>query len=55
VPHSPPLTPNLVHLVQLPLPLHDNDGTPQPRANFADTRRELIDRFGGLAQEIGLL
>jgi hypothetical protein len=37
-----------VHLVQLLLPLYDNDGTPQPRANFADTRRELIDRFGGL-------
>jgi hypothetical protein len=37
-----------VHLVQLLLPLYDNDGAPQPRANFADTRRELIDRFGGL-------
>jgi len=37
-----------VHLVQLLLPIYDNEGTPLPRASFAQTRGELIERFGGL-------
>ena len=35
-------------LVQLLLPLRRNDDAPQPREHFATTRRELVERFGGL-------
>ena len=34
-------------LVQVLLPLYDNDGHRFPDAQFAGVRRELTDRFGG--------
>jgi hypothetical protein len=37
-----------VHLVQILLPLYDNDGAPLPRAAFQSVRDELTRRFGGL-------
>ena len=36
------------HLVQLLLPLYDNDGNDFPRAQFEQVARELTERFGGL-------
>jgi hypothetical protein len=36
------------HLVQLLLPLTDNDGRPFPAAHFAAVRETLTGRFGGL-------
>lgn len=36
------------HLVQLLLPLLDNDGSEFPRAQFEQVARELTARFGGL-------
>jgi hypothetical protein len=35
-------------LIQVLLPLSDNDGTPFGEQPFAQTRGELLDRFGGL-------
>lgn len=35
-------------LVQLLLPLQDNDGRPFPAAHYARLRAELTDAFGGL-------
>ncbi len=35
-------------LVQLLLPIRRNDGTAQPADAFRATRRELVERFGGL-------
>jgi len=37
-----------VHLVQVLLPLRDNNGAPFPGSAFAAVRAELTDRFGGL-------
>ena len=37
-----------VHLVQLLLPLYDNDGRVLPKRLFAQVRDELVERFGGL-------
>jgi hypothetical protein len=37
-----------MHLVQLLLPLRDNDGRPFPPAHFAAVRDALTERFGGL-------
>ena len=37
-----------MHLVQLLLPLRDNDGQPYPRAMLDRVRNELIERFGGV-------
>jgi hypothetical protein len=37
-----------IHLVQLLLPLTDNDGRPFPGAHYAAVRDELTERFGGL-------
>jgi hypothetical protein len=37
-----------MHLVQLLLPLRDNDGRAFGAALFTDVRRELTARFGGL-------
>ncbi|HVL70684.1 MAG TPA: hypothetical protein VM434_02230 [Beijerinckiaceae bacterium] len=34
-------------LVQILLPLYDNDGRPQPASRFAAVRSELTERFGG--------
>ena len=36
------------YLVQLILPVYDNDGAPIGRALFAQVRRELTERFGGV-------
>lgn len=36
------------YLVQLILPVYDNDGAPLGRELFAQVRRELTDRFGGV-------
>ena len=36
------------YLIQLLVPVFDNDGQPFARELFAATRRELMDRFGGL-------
>ena len=35
-------------LIEILLPLNDNAGRPQPRKAFADLRRLLVERFGGL-------
>jgi hypothetical protein len=37
-----------VHLVQLLLPVYDNEGHAMPRELYDTVRRELVDRFGGL-------
>ncbi|HEX2725969.1 MAG TPA: hypothetical protein VHN20_09140 [Beijerinckiaceae bacterium] len=37
-----------MHLIQLLLPLYDNDGAALPRALFDKVREELSGRFGGL-------
>jgi hypothetical protein len=37
-----------VHLVQILLPVFDNEGIHQPRALFKQVSAELADRFGGL-------
>lgn len=37
-----------MHLVQLLLPLYDNDGQAVPKRLFAQVRDELVERFGGL-------
>ena len=37
-----------MHLIQLFLPLHDNDGQPFPRALFDAVRAELAEAFGGV-------
>jgi hypothetical protein len=37
-----------MHLVQLLLPLYDNDGRAFPAAHYAGVRTTLTDRFGGL-------
>ena len=37
-----------MHLVQLLLPVRDDEGRSFPRAQFDDLAHELTDRFGGL-------
>jgi hypothetical protein len=37
-----------MYLVQILLPVYDNDGRPFPASSYADVRRELTERFGGL-------
>lgn len=37
-----------MHLVQILLPLFDNDGVRLPETEFGRVREELTDRFGGL-------
>lgn len=37
-----------MYLIQLFLPLRDNDGTPFPRAGYDAVRDELTGRFGGV-------
>ena len=37
-----------MHLLQILLPLRDNEGRPFPRAVFAQVREELVERFGGV-------
>ncbi|MCC6534546.1 MAG: hypothetical protein IT531_18490 [Burkholderiales bacterium] len=36
-----------MHLVQILLPLYDNDNRALPRSRFERVRRELTERFGG--------
>jgi hypothetical protein len=36
-----------VYLIQMLLPLRDNEGEPFPRQEFDRVRRELTERFGG--------
>jgi hypothetical protein len=40
--------PAKMHLVQLLLPLHDNEGRPFSASYFTQVRRDLTDRFGGV-------
>ena len=37
-----------MHLVEVLLPLSDNDGAPYPKAAFDAVRAELTQRFGGV-------
>lgn len=37
-----------MHLIQLLLPLHDNDGRGFPRNYFNQVREDLTERFGGV-------
>ena len=37
-----------MHLVQILLPVYDNEQNPQPHEEFRRVRRELTERFGGL-------
>ncbi len=37
-----------MHLIQLLLPLYDNDGKALPKPLFAKVRDELMQQFGGL-------
>lgn len=37
-----------MHLIQLFLPLRDNDGQAFPKAMYDDVRAELAERFGGV-------
>ncbi|MBA1274029.1 hypothetical protein [Stutzerimonas azotifigens] len=37
-----------MYMIQLLLPLYDNDGQALPKALFAEVRDELVERFGGL-------
>ena len=38
----------MAHLVQILLPLFDNEGNPQHPDHFVRVRSELTDRYGGL-------
>ena len=37
-----------MHLIQILLPISDNDGVRFPSSQFAALRQELTDRFGGV-------
>lgn len=37
-----------MHLIQILLPLYDNDGTPFPQDEYLRVRDELTERFGGI-------
>lgn len=37
-----------MHLIQILLPLYDNQQNPQPPEQFRRVRQELTERFGGL-------
>lgn len=37
-----------MHLVEILLPVRDNEGRPFPRADFERVRTELAERFGGV-------
>ena len=36
-----------MHLIEILLPLHDNEGRRFPPERFGEVRRELLDHFGG--------
>lgn len=37
-----------MYLIQLLLPLYDNDGRDLPKTLFSEVRNELVEKFGGL-------
>lgn len=37
-----------MHLIQILLPLYDNDGNPFPHGEYEQVRHELTERFGGI-------
>lgn len=37
-----------MHLIQLLIPIYDNEGNPFPRSRFDSVRGQLMERFGGL-------
>jgi hypothetical protein len=37
-----------MHLIEIFLPLRDNQGAPFAASDFADIRKTLIEKFGGL-------
>jgi hypothetical protein len=37
-----------MYLIQVLLPLYDNEGREQPSGLFGDVRRQLTENFGGL-------
>ena len=37
-----------MHLIQILLPLYDNDGIPFPQRQYLEVRDELTERFGGV-------
>ena len=37
-----------MHLVQLLLPIYDNEGRPFPASHYASVRATLTERFGGM-------
>lgn len=37
-----------MHLIQILLPLYDNNGTPLPQEEYLRVRDELAERFGGI-------
>lgn len=41
-----------MHLVQLLLPLRDNEGKPVPRAMLDEVRHALTERFGGVTAHL---
>jgi hypothetical protein len=43
---------NAMHLVQILLPLSDNDGNPFPRAMVDEVRHTLTERFGGVTAHL---
>ncbi len=42
-----------MYLIQLILPLHDNDKTPFPREEFESLHNELTHNFGGVTAFLG--
>lgn len=47
-PTPPGAAPAAMHLVELFLPLYDNEGTTFPRALIDQVRGELMEQFGGV-------
>jgi hypothetical protein len=37
-----------MHIIEIFLPLRDNEGSPFPASEFADIRKALTEKFGGL-------
>jgi hypothetical protein len=43
----------MASLIQILLPLSDNDKQPYAHTLFASVRQELLDRFGGVTAQLG--
>jgi hypothetical protein len=41
-----------MHVIEILLPLRDNEGTPFPRAALDRVRQELTERFGGVTAHL---